>query len=65
MAKSKVRSEPEVLSSKPTPTVCGECKSEDMECCEVTLNKSYKVYYMKCQKCHEVEVFKIGKEKGE
>jgi hypothetical protein len=65
MAKSKVRKESEVLASKPVPKVCEECKSEEMECCEVTLNKNYKVYYMKCHKCHEVEVFKIGKEKGE
>jgi hypothetical protein len=65
MTKSTVQPEPEVLTSKPMPTVCGECKSENVECCEVTLNKSWKVYYIKCQKCHEIEVFKIGKDKRE
>jgi hypothetical protein len=63
MPKSKVPPEPEVLTSKTMPTECAECKSQNVECCEVTLNKSWRVYYIKCQKCHEVEVFKIGKDK--
>jgi hypothetical protein len=58
-------SKPEILTAKPQPTVCQECKSEDVECCEVTLDKTYKVYYTQCRKCHEVDVFKIDKKQSE
>jgi hypothetical protein len=64
MAKSKDTSESEVLTSKPEPSVCGVCRSEDVECCEVVLDKRWRVYYTKCQMCHEVEVFKISKDKS-
>jgi hypothetical protein len=64
MTKKKDQPEPEVLTAKPAPSVCEECKSQDMTCCEVVLNKNYRVYYTKCGKCHEVEVYKISKEKS-
>lgn len=63
MTKPTSRAEPEILTSKPKPSLCGVCNSPNVTCCEVTMNARWKVYYIQCQKCHEIEIFKIGKEK--
>jgi hypothetical protein len=65
MTKPTKKSESETVASKPKPSVCAACTSPDMTCCKVTLDARWKIYYMQCQKCHEIEVFKIDKGKNE